>query len=112
RRYQGEGWRVLGLSWQPGVDEGVLTHADVRDELARMRARLGVDIEVEYCPHAGGPPKCWCRKPLPGLAVLFVERYLLDQSQCVYVGAGTQDASFARRLGFQFRDATEFFGDA
>jgi histidinol phosphatase-like enzyme len=55
---------------------------------------------------------CWCRKPLPGLGVVFQQRYRLDPSQCIYVGSGTQDPGFARKLGFQYRDAAEFFGVA
>ena len=74
-----------------------------------MQEQLGVSIEVLYCPHAAGPPKCWCRKPLPGLGVVFIQRHRLDPSQCIYVGAGPQDRGFARRLGFQYRDAGEFF---
>ena len=68
-----------------------------------MQELLGVAIEVVYCPHAGGPPICWCRKPLPGLGVVFIQRHRLDPSQCLYVGAGPQDPGFARRLGFRYR---------
>jgi histidinol phosphatase-like enzyme len=74
-----------------------------------MQEQLGVAIEVLYCPHAAGAPTCWCRKPLPGLGVVFIQRHRLDPSQCVYVGSGPQDLSFARRLGFQYRTATDFF---
>jgi histidinol phosphatase-like enzyme len=69
-----------------------------------------VEVEVEFCPHAAGPPRCWCRKPLPGLGVLFVHRHRLDASRCLYVGAGPQDPGFARRLGFRYCDAGDFFG--
>jgi hypothetical protein len=44
--------------------------------------------------------------------VVFQQRYRLDPSQCIYVGSGTQDPGFARKLGFQYRDAAEFFGVA
>jgi histidinol phosphatase-like enzyme len=76
---------------------------------ARLQQRLGVSIEVLYCPHAAGPPRCWCRKPLPGLGVVFIQRHRLDPSRCIYVGSGSQDPGFARRLGFQYRDAADFF---
>jgi histidinol phosphatase-like enzyme len=79
---------------------------------ARMNELLGLDFEVEYCPHAAGPPRCWCRKPLPGLGVLFIHRHRLDPARCVYVGAGTQDPGFARRLGFTYQDAADFFNPA
>jgi hypothetical protein len=43
------------------------------------------------------------------LGVVFIERHRLDPSRCIYVGSGPQDPGFARRLGFQYRDAGEFF---
>jgi len=110
RRYADDGWKVLGLSWLPEIAETTMTAADADAIFTRLRALLGVAIEVEYCPHAAGPPVCWCRKPLPGLGVVFQQRHRLDPSKCLYVGAGAQDPGFARRLGFAYRDASEFFG--
>ena len=109
RRYQETGWRLLGLSWQPDMADGTQSSAGVDAVFARMNELLGLAIEVEHCPHAAGPPSCWCRKPLPGLGVLFVHRHQLDPAQCIYVGAGPQDPGFARRLGFVYRDADDFF---
>jgi len=109
RRYANEGWRLLGVGWQPEVEEQAASVEQVDAGYARMQELLGVPIEVLYCPHGGGPPVCWCRKPLPGLGVVFVERYRLDPRQCIYVGNGPQDPGFARRLGFEYRDAGEFF---
>jgi aryl-alcohol dehydrogenase-like predicted oxidoreductase/histidinol phosphatase-like enzyme len=110
RRYANDGWRLLGLSWQPQIVEQAMTPEQVEAGFAQMQERLGVAIDVLYCPHGGGPPICWCRKPLPGLGVVFIQRYRLDASQCIYVGVGPQDPGFARRLGFQYRDAESFFG--
>jgi aryl-alcohol dehydrogenase-like predicted oxidoreductase/histidinol phosphatase-like enzyme/predicted kinase len=112
RRYRADGWRIIGLSWQPEIAAGTRTPADAEAILAAMRDRLGVELETLYCPHAAGPPLCWCRKPLPGLAVLAIERHRLDARRCVFVGDGPQDAGFARRLGFAHRSAIEFFGVA
>jgi histidinol phosphatase-like enzyme len=112
RPYQEDGWRVLGLSWQPKIAEEVLTVEQVDTGFVRMQELLGVKIDVLYCPHGGGPPVCWCRKPLPGLGVVFIQKYRLDPSSCIYVGAGPQDPGFARRLGFQYRDAADFFAAA
>ncbi len=111
-RYQQEGWRLFGLSWEPEIADLGRTTTEVESGLARMRELLQLEIEVEYCPHAAGPPVCWCRKPLPGLAVVLMHRYRLDPAQCIYVGASAQDPGFARRLGFQYQDAAEFFGRA
>jgi aryl-alcohol dehydrogenase-like predicted oxidoreductase/histidinol phosphatase-like enzyme/predicted kinase len=112
RRYQQDGWGVLGLSWQPEIAEEVLTAEQVEGIFARIQERLGVAIDVLFCPHGGGPPVCWCRKPLPGLGVVLIQRYRLDPASCLYVGAGPQDPGFARRLGFQYRGPAEFFGPA
>jgi aryl-alcohol dehydrogenase-like predicted oxidoreductase len=109
RRYRDEGWLLLGLAWRPEIDEQRLTREQVDAEFAQLQERLGVSIEILYCPHAAGPPKCWCRKPLPGLGVVFIQRHRLDPSRCVYVGSAPQDPGFARRLGFQYRDAGDFF---
>jgi histidinol phosphatase-like enzyme/predicted kinase len=109
RRYRDEGWRVVGLSWQPEIADGARTPEQAEAMLARMHALLDVDMDTMYCPHGAGPPVCWCRKPLPGLAVLAIERYLLDPGRCLFVGDGPQDPGFARRLGFSYRTASEFF---
>jgi len=109
RRSSESGWTILGLAWRPEIADGVATRPAVDACFARMRELLGVEIDVRYCPHGGGPPVCWCRKPLPGLGVEFVRRYALEPSKCVYVGSGPQDPGFARRLGMIYRDADAFF---
>jgi predicted kinase len=98
------GYRLLGISWQPEIGEGKHSEADVKAKFSLECKRLDLEMDVEFCPHPAGPPRCWCRKPLPGLGVLFVNRYKLDAAQCIYLGSGPHDAGFARRLGFRFRD--------
>jgi len=110
QRYARDGWRLLGLGWQPGVAQQVVTAEQVEAGYARMHERLGVPIDILYCPHGAGPPICWCRKPLPGLGVVFIERHHLDPARCLYVGNGPQDPGFARKLGFEYREADQFFG--
>ena len=109
RRHHEEGFVIVGLSWQPEIDEGTTSATEVDAGLARMRERLGVPIDVLYCPHGAGPPQCWCRKPLPGLGVVATFRHALDPARCLYVGQEATDRAFARRLGFDFREAAEFF---
>jgi aryl-alcohol dehydrogenase-like predicted oxidoreductase/histidinol phosphatase-like enzyme len=109
RRCDAEGWRLFALSWQPEIAEETMTPQQVDAIVAHTQALLGVPIEVLYCPHGAGPPVCWCRKPLPGLGVVLMEKHRLDPAQCIYVGAGPQDPGFARRLGVQYREASSFF---
>jgi aryl-alcohol dehydrogenase-like predicted oxidoreductase/predicted kinase len=109
RLYEAEGWKVLGMSWLPEVSGSSMSAADADAILAAVRDALGVGIDIQYCPHPAGPPVCWCRKPLPGLGVTSVHRYRLDPARCIYVGSGPQDPAFARKLGFQYYDADDFF---
>jgi len=100
RAHHARGIRVLGLSWQPEIAAGSRTAAAVSAVFARVTELIGVPIHVEHCPHAAGPPRCWCRKPLPGLGVLLIHRYRLNPGRCLYIGVGAQDPGFARKLGF------------
>jgi histidinol phosphatase-like enzyme len=111
-RHHAEGRRLLGLAWRPEIAEGAASREDVLAAFARVGELLEREIEILYCPHAAGPPRCWCRKPLPGLAVLLVERHRLDARACVFVGEGAGDRRFAERLGFGYREAAAFFGPA
>jgi len=108
RRYHDEGFLILGMSWQPQIADGTRTHADASAVFARMSAIVGRPITGEYCPHGSGPPRCWCRKPLPGLGVLLIERHRLDPARCIYVGHAAVDPGFARKLGFAYRASDSF----
>jgi aryl-alcohol dehydrogenase-like predicted oxidoreductase len=77
----------LVFGWKPGA---------TNDELARMRELLA--REVQCCPHPGGPPRCWCRPPLPGLLVEFAERNRVDLTQSTIVGTKPLHAAMARAL--------------
>jgi histidinol phosphatase-like enzyme len=108
-RVREAGLPAFALAWRPEISEGRASREDVLACFARARELLGGPVEFQLCPHAGGPPACWCRKPLPGLAVLLVERHRLDPGRCLYVGEGGAERRFARRLGFRYREAAEFF---
>ena len=99
RAYQNEGWKLCLLSWQPSIADGKRTYADVRAVFSAAIERAGLTMDVDFCPHGAGPPRCWCRKPLPGLGVQLIHRHQLSPQQCLYIGAGSQDEGFARKLG-------------
>ena len=103
RAYREDGWKLCALSWQPSIAEGKRNHADVRAMFAIVLGRAGLSMDVDFCPHGGGPPRCWCRKPLPGLGVQLIQRHRLSPEKCLYIGAGSQDPGFARKLGFGYR---------
>ena len=52
----------LVFDWSPdGKVEALAADA------ARLAAEVSGPVESALCPHAAGPPTCWCRPPLPGL---------------------------------------------
>jgi HAD superfamily hydrolase (TIGR01662 family) len=70
---------------------------------------LGLNLDYKFCPHRSYPQICYCRKPMPGMAVEFIEKYKLDPSQCVMVGDSKTDKTFANRSGFQYIKPEVFF---
>jgi aryl-alcohol dehydrogenase-like predicted oxidoreductase/predicted kinase/histidinol phosphatase-like enzyme len=109
QRSRDAGCLVFGLSWRPDVAAGRVTADDVRAVDTHTEALLGGGIESLHCSHGDGPAVCWCRKPMPGLGVLLVETHGIDPGRSVYVGRETADKTFARVLGFAYRDAEDFF---
>ena len=103
-RYAAEGFRLLGVSYQPGVPEEM-----ARACFQRTNELLGLEIEVEFCPHGAGPSVCWCRKPLPGLGVILLERYEIDPARSLLIEASAADRGFAARLGIPTVPADDFF---
>ncbi len=104
-RFAGDGFRLLGVSYQPDVAEET-----ARACFQRTNELLGLEIEVEFCPHGAGPAVCWCRKPLPGLGVLLMERHALDPGRSLLIESSAADRGFASRLGIPTVPVEEFFG--
>jgi aryl-alcohol dehydrogenase-like predicted oxidoreductase/predicted kinase len=85
---------ALIFGWRPGIRES---------ELARMRDAFGAPVRC--CPHPGGPPRCWCRPPLPGLLLEFALQHEVDLARSVVLGAKPVHAAMARALGATYRSA-------
>ena len=109
RRHQAEGWLLLGMSWQPQIAEEKVNAADVEATFARMRELLAGSNSTSPIVHTAAARRfAWCRKPLPGLGVVFIHRLRPGSVTCIYIGSGPQDPGFARRLGFEYRNAADF----
>jgi len=106
---EAQGHLLLGISTQSGVTKGVMTWEECQGLFEYTNAMLGHDIETVFCPHRAGPPQCYCRKPMPGWGVWFIEKYKLDPAKVVYVGDMTSDKTFSGRAGFKFVHADQFF---
>jgi aryl-alcohol dehydrogenase-like predicted oxidoreductase/predicted kinase len=100
---------------QPGWEDVVREHAeaphllfdwlpdgsveDLAEPAARLAAVTGRPVESAVCPDGGGPPRCWCRPPLPGLLLAFARAHDVDPSRSVLVGTSTAHRTLATTLG-------------
>ena len=109
QKYKDQGYLLLGVSNQSGVEKEKLSADDAHACFKRTNELVGHDIEYYFCPHGSFPIACFCRKPMPGLGAHLIEKHKLDPNQCIMIGDMTSDKTFAKRSGFQFRHASEFF---
>ncbi len=73
--------------------------------VTRLRTAVSGPVEGALCPHAGGPPSCWCRPPLPGLPLAFARAHGLDPSRSILIGAATAHRTLAAALGARYLPA-------
>jgi predicted kinase len=83
----------LLLDWRPGAGGDPARSAEA---LASVVAGA---LEVAVCRHPGGPPRCWCRPPLPGLALEFGRRHDVDWAVSTVVGSSPAHRALAAALG-------------
>jgi histidinol phosphatase-like enzyme len=98
RHWADAGYVLAGTSW--------LTTGALDEKLAELLER---PIVVARCGHPAGPPICWCRKPLPGLALWLARQHGLDLARSVHIGRGPADRGFAARAGLRYVDAADGF---
>lgn len=110
QEYASKGYILAGVSNQSGVGKGALTKEKAKECLDYTSSLMDLKIDALFCPHNSFPIACYCRKPMPGLGVELIHKYKLDPSQCIMVGDMTSDKTFAKRTGFKYVEAEEFFG--
>jgi hypothetical protein len=98
RAWVDAGYMLAGTTW--------LTPPSLDDRLAEL---LDVPIAIARCVHPAGPPICWCRKPLPGMALLLAKLHRLELAASVHVGKNAADRGFALRAGLRYVDIADGF---
>jgi aryl-alcohol dehydrogenase-like predicted oxidoreductase len=93
------GEAVLVTAWRPGTDAGSEAAAIEAEALDR-----GLHVVAGVCPHPGGPPRCWCRPPLPGLWVALARRAGAELSRVRVLASTPTERTVARRLGLAVVD--------
>ena len=87
----------LVYDWNPDGSSAALDEA-----VARLAAEVSGPVEGALCPHAAGPPTCWCRPPLPGLPLAFARAHGVDPSRSMLVGNGPAHRTLATALGARY----------
>ncbi len=87
----------LVFDWSPGGSPAALA-----PDLARVATVVEGSVEAAVCPHPGGAPACWCRPPLPGLALAFARAHDLDPARSVLIGTGPAHRNLAAALGARY----------
>lgn len=109
RRYSEDGWLLVALTWQPEIAEKRRAVDAPERCFEALRGAIGAPMSLLCCPHGGGPPICWCRKPLPGLGVAAARAWSIDLARSLHVGKSPADRQWAERLGMAYEDAEAFF---
>jgi aryl-alcohol dehydrogenase-like predicted oxidoreductase/predicted kinase len=87
----------LVFDWRPDGSPDELDGA-----VARLRGAVPGPVMAGLCPHGGGPPRCWCRPPLPGLPLAFAHAHGLDPARSILVGTSRAHRTLAGALGARF----------
>ncbi len=87
----------LVFDWSPDDSPHVLGAV-----AARLSAEVSGLVDSALCPHAAGPPSCWCRPPLPGLPLAFAREHDIDLSRSIVVGTGPAHRTLAATLGARY----------
>ena len=87
----------LVFDWNPDATANALD-----DDVARLSKEVSGPVESALCPHPAGPPTCWCRPPLPGLALVFARAHGIDFTRSTLVGTGPAHRTLATTLGAQY----------
>jgi aryl-alcohol dehydrogenase-like predicted oxidoreductase len=90
----------LVFDWNPDATVDALD-----DDVARLSKGVSATVENALCPHPAGPPKCWCRPPLPGLPLVFARAHGIDLSRSTLIGSGPAHRTLAATLGARYVQA-------
>lgn len=91
---------------RPGVPTMVMAWLPEPGDEGRLEAELrAIDdtLEVSVCTHPPGPARCWCRPPLPGLAVAWLRHRKLAPAKVTFLAKTPIAERLAETLGLQLR---------
>jgi len=96
-RLKQAGFRVIVVTNQPDIGNGLVGREVVEAMHERLQARVPVDA-VRMCPHSQ-TAGCDCRKPKPGLLLQAAIEFDIDLPRSFMVGDRASDISAANNAG-------------
>jgi D-glycero-D-manno-heptose 1,7-bisphosphate phosphatase len=97
------GYRVVVITHQPGIYQGVLdveTLTKIHSKMRRMLAQVGGKIEaILYCPPHSRDDHCSCWQPLDGALAELENRLRIDLSKIPVVGSTSTHVQSAIAVG-------------
>jgi hypothetical protein len=87
----------LIFDWNPGGASDAL-----HPLLSALAAEVSGTVQGALCPHGGGPPRCWCRPPLPGLPLAFAQQHAADPERSMVIGTTPTHRTLAASLGARY----------
>jgi aryl-alcohol dehydrogenase-like predicted oxidoreductase len=84
----------LVFDWREGANVDALATT-----VERVAGVVVGPVVAALCPHPGGPPTCWCRPPLPGLALVFARSQGVDLARSIVIGHAAAHGTLATALG-------------
>ena len=101
---QNEGYLVIMVTNQAGINKGILSHEQVNQinqHIIQSLKRQGIEISGVYvCPHKT-EEKCKCRKPEPGLLLKAAEEHNIDLENSVIIGDSEKDTKAGLNAGLK-----------
>jgi D-glycero-D-manno-heptose 1,7-bisphosphate phosphatase len=110
RMLTGEGYRIIVISNQAGINRGAMTEADlalIHDKMTAEAEAAGARIDaIYYCPH-DWDEGCDCRKPRPGMLHQAQRDWHLDLTRTLFIGDDERDGEAAEAVGCPFELVTD-----
>jgi aryl-alcohol dehydrogenase-like predicted oxidoreductase len=77
-------------------------HDRLEAAAATLTNEVSGPVETALCLHPAGPPICWCRPPLPGLALAFARSHGVDPVRSTLIGSTPAQRTLAATLGARY----------
>lgn len=113
KQWREEGWFIVGVSNQSGVEKGYITEEGVEEVAAATMDKLGIYFPFYYapCKRKGTSKQLRLRKPDIGMAWEAINEYgTMDTDNSFMVGDYISDEVFAENLGIRYIDVKDFIG--